>query len=203
MIVKIFVSPTDAYTIEDADKSKRKDCYYIGCDKGAYYALQSGVSLDLALGDFDSTTDSETAYIKKHAKKVLTFPARKDFTDSYLAVSEALKHNPEEILIYGGMGKRFDHTFANVNLLKLGPIVLLSDHTKMYILNPGQYTIDNRYGIISFFALEDVLDLSLQGFSYELKSYDLAVDDPLCVSNAGSGSVSFEEGLLLVVESRE
>ncbi len=203
MIVHIYTGPTDSYTLTEALVKQSQEVYNIGCDKGAYYALSSGISLQLVIGDFDSTSDEETLYIKKHAEKVKTFKARKDFTDTYLAVLEALKLDPEEIVIYGGSGNRFDHTYANLLLLKLGPIVMVSDDSKMYMLNPGSYTIDNSHDFISFFALEDVSGLCLNGFSYDLETYDLKIDDPLCVSNQGSGDVIFEKGLLLVVEASE
>ncbi len=201
MIVKLFINPLN-YSL-DRLYTKEENEYLIGVDKGAYHALKHGIELDLAIGDFDSTDETETAYIKKHAKVVKTHKARKDETDSYLAIKEALRLNPEEIIVYGGIGSRLDHTYANIALLKQGTIVFMNDKNKMYMLSPGQYDIKNTQTYISFFAIEDVVKLSLTGFSYAITDYDLAVDDPLCVSNKGSGTVSFDEGLLLVMESSD
>jgi len=201
MRVKIFIGPIN-YAIDKLYEKEDNECL-IAVDKGAYNALKKGLDLDLVLGDFDSVNEAEKAFIDEHAKKVETFKVRKDFTDSYLAIKEALKLDPDEVLVYGGMGGRLDHTYANILLLKLGPITFINETHVMYILDPGTYDIKNHHPYISFFALEDIKALSLKGFSFELDQYDLDIDDPLCVSNQGSGTVSFNEGLMLVIEARD
>ncbi|MFU8786504.1 MAG: thiamine diphosphokinase [Candidatus Izemoplasmataceae bacterium] len=201
MIIKIFVNPIN-YTIENLYQQDDNQ-YLMGVDKGAYHALKKGLNLDLVLGDFDSTTEEEYSFIQTHAKNIKTFKERKDETDSYLAIKEALLLNPKEIIVYGGMGGRLDHTYGNLLLLKQGDITFVTDKQKMYILSPGKYAIENPYQAISFFAIEDVKSLTLQNFSYELSDYDLVVDDPLCISNKGHGTVTFKDGLLLVIHSSD
>ena len=78
-----------------------------------------------------------------------------------------------------------------------------NDHVSMFVLRPGSYEIEPKRKYISFFALEDVKQLDLIGFKFQQRKYDLDRDDPLCVSNEGSGIVSFTKGLLLVVEQDE
>ena len=51
--------------------------------------------------------------------------------------------------------------------------------------------------------IEDVKQLTLQDFEYELSNYDLNIEDPLCVSNKGKGIISFTEGSLLVIHQKE
>ena len=201
MIVKIFVNPL-SYSIDKVyQKEENELC--IGVDKGAYYALQKGINLELALGDFDSVSQRELAYIKKHAKKTQTHAIRKDKTDSDLAISEALKLHPDRIEVYGGIGKRLDHTYGNLMFLKRGNIILRTDDQKAFVLEAGSYGITHDYDYISFFAIEPVKKLTLRGFSFEIKDYDLAVDDPLCISNQGEGVVSFEKGRLLVIQAND
>ncbi len=201
MIVKIFINPIN-YTLERWYQKDEGE-YLIGVDKGAYHALKNGLDLDLVLGDFDSVNEQEYAYIRKHAKKLDTFKARKDYTDSDLALQEAMKLNPQKVLVYGGVGRRLDHTYGNILFLQKGPIEFITDHQKMQALNPGTHQIDNPFDYISFFAIDDVKALSLKGFSFELENYDLSVGDPLCISNQGSGEVSFEEGCLLVIAAND
>ncbi len=197
MIVKIFINPIN-YTLKRWYK-KEEDEYLIGVDKGAYHALKNGLDLDLVLGDFDSVSEEEYAYIKKHAKQLETFKERKDYTDSDLALQEALKKDPEKIVVYGGVGRRLDHTYGNILFLKRGPIEFVTDHQWMKVFKPGVHHIDNPFDYVSFFALETVKNLTLKGFSFELEGYYLTPDDPLCISNQGSGAVSFDEGLLLAI----
>lgn len=199
MIIKIFASPTN-YSLSTLYK-KEKNEYTIGVEKGAYYALKYGIALDLALGDFDSVTETEKAYIKTHAKSMDEHAIRKDKTDSDLAITEALKHSPSRIIMYGGVGTRMDHTYGNITFLKRGNITIMNDDVKMYVLNSGTYGITHSHDYISFFAVEPIKNLTLKGFSFELESYNLDVDDPLCISNQGQGVVSFKEGRLLVIQS--
>lgn len=179
------------------------DTYTIGADIGAYMLSKCEIKFNLALGDFDSVTPFELDQIRRYADEILEYPIKKDKTDTFLAIEEALKRGFTDITIYGGLGKRMDHTFANLMLLKLGDIKIITEHEIMYVLDPNTYEINNTYKYVSFFALEDVKDLTLHGFEYELENYDLSVDDPLCISNKGKGTLSFTEGSLLVIHQKE
>ncbi len=201
MIVKIFLSPIN-YTLDTLYR-KNEGEFLIGVEKGAYNALQKGLELDLVLGDFDSVTEEEYDYIRKNAKALRQHGVRKDKTDSDLAITEALSREPERIIVYGGTGRRTDHTYVNLLLMKRGNITFLSDTEKLFVLRPGTYGITHDHEHISFFAIEDVKGLSLKGFSYPLEDYDLDTEDPLCISNHGEGVVSFEAGRLLVIETSE
>ncbi len=177
--------------------------YTIGADIGAYILAKCEVKFELALGDFDSVTPYELDQIKFYAGEILEYPEKKNSTDTYLAVEEAMKRGYDDITIYGGIGKRIDHSLANIMLLKLGDIKIVTETEIMYVIDPGTYEIENEYKYVSFFAQEDVKRLSLTGFEYELDNYDLDVNDPLCVSNKGKGTVSFTEGSLLVIHQKE
>lgn len=177
--------------------------YVIGADSGALMLAESNIDFDLALGDFDSVTENELKNITKHAKQIKEYNMDKDYTDTYIAVKEALSLHSDEIIIYGGLGKRLDHTYANINLLKLGNICIVNRHTKTYVLNPGTYEIENKHKYISFFALEDVKELDLVGFQFSVTNYFLSTDNPLCISNELEGIVRFKEGLLLVIHQNE
>lgn len=201
MKCKIIVGPRnydlkDILIIEDDD-------FIIGADQGAFILASNGYKFDLALGDYDSVNDDEMLLIKKYAAEVKTYPSRKDDTDSYLAVKEALYRGYQEIEIIGGIGGRLDHTLANINLLKLGNITMSTNNEVVYLLDPGKYDVENNFKYISFFALEDVSNLTLVGFKYELEDIQLDTNDPLCISNEGQGSISFSEGLILVIHQNE
>ena len=197
MVVKIFTAPTN-YTISRWYEKEPNE-YVIAVDKGAVYAMEHRVVIDLALGDFDSVTETEQNAVEKYAKAIKIHPAEKDETDTYLAIREALMLQPEKIIVYGGIGERFDHTYANMLLMKLADVTFITDTTMATVFAPGTYTIENPFNNASFFALETVHKLTLKGFRYAVNDYTLAVDDPLCISNEGSGTLQFLEGLMLVI----
>lgn len=201
MIVKIFVSPSnqaiiDLYHSEDGE-------VIIGVEQGAYMLAKNRIAMDRAVGDFDSVTKDEKVLIAKYAQAVQIHEIEKDETDTELALDVALNFQPEKVIIYGGIGTRFDHSYANMLLLKKGNITLIDQFHKMYLLSPGTYDIENEYEYISFFAIEDVKDLVLKDFYYPLQKNLLTRFDPLCISNQGSGTVSFKDGLLLVVHAND
>ncbi len=197
MVVKIFSAPTN-YTI-NRWYEKETDEIVLAVDKGAVYAMKHNIPIDLALGDFDSVSDDEHKALQKYAKTMKKHPAEKDETDTYLAVREALRLNAEKIIVYGGFGERFDHSYANMLLMKLADITFITDHTMATIFNPGSYKIENPFTFASFFALETIHGLTLEGFRYTMQNYTLDIDDPRCISNEGSGKVAFSKGLMLVI----
>lgn len=85
-----------------------KDAMILCADSGLRHARALGISLDWALGDFDSSSE------QPEGESVLRYPPEKDDTDTMLAVKQALSLGAEEIQIYGGLGGRFDHAIANV-----------------------------------------------------------------------------------------
>lgn len=199
-MIKLFVAPIN-YSLETLYEPEEGEVL-IGVDRAAYHALSNGIELDYAMGDFDSVNEEERAFIENHARHVERFKVRKDRTDSDIALSKALEIDPEEdIIIYGGIGSRLDHTYGNLLMLRRGNITMKTDHHMARVLVPGTYAIDNPHEYISFFAVEPVRSLTLRGFSFELDAYDLAITDPLCISNQGSGTVSFNQGRLLMIAS--
>lgn len=201
MIVKIFAGPLNY----DLNKlySKDEDEFNVGVDYGALMLLRNNTKIDLAIGDFDSVTKEEYEHIKKSAVETKKFPAKKKSTDLYLAIEDVLEMDFRKIIIYGGMGGRFDHSYANLSLLRLGNISIITEEAILYALQPGTHHIENKHKYISFFALEDIFDLTIKGFLYEKYNFKLLVDDPLCISNEGKGTVSFTKGLLLVMHQDE
>ncbi len=190
------------YSLSTLYTRQPKD-YIIGADQGAYILAKNEIPFDLAVGDFDSVSKSELEHIKKYAKNINEYPIKKDYTDTHLAIIIAQEQGYDEIVIYGGLGERLDHTFANVHLLTLGNITMVSDKEKVYVITPGTHKIKNEFKYISFFAFEDVKELSLTGFDYPLVKHNLKRYVPLCVSNKGEGTVSFSAGLLLVIHQNE
>ncbi len=201
MIVKIFAGPLTY----DFSKlySKDEEELIIGVDQGALLLMQNNMPIDLAIGDFDSVTEAEYEQIKKYSKETKKYRQRKDYTDLYLAIEEVLEINYHKIIIYGAMGGRFDHSYANLSLLRLGSISIVTEEATLYALNPGTHRIRNKHKYISFFALDDIEGLTIRGFKYEVRNIELFTDDPLCISNEGEGQVSFTEGLLLVIHQNE
>jgi len=187
--------------------------FIIGADRGALTLLQHGVIPDLAVGDFDSVSESEYLKIKEKSRELLPLNPEKDETDTEIAVNYAIQQGAAEIFLYGGLGGRLDHTIANIRLLlrfaKLGvSIVLVEAGNRLRILSPGTHRFERfRHRYLSFFAMEQTVQgLTLQGLKYPLDGATLAQEDTVCISNeivAENFDVAFSTGFLLMIESSD
>lgn len=92
-----------------------EDQVTIGVDRGCLTLLEAGLSLDWAVGDFDSVTIEERNRIFEHAQHVVELAAEKNDTDLEVALRVVLEHFPQgEVTVYGALGGRLDHSLANL-----------------------------------------------------------------------------------------
>ena len=87
------------------------DCV-IACDRGYLHARKMGIRPDLIIGDFDSAPFPDVSV------PVESYPARKDDTDTMLAVKHGLLKGFDRFVILGALGGRLDHTIANLSVLE-------------------------------------------------------------------------------------
>ncbi|MBU5594602.1 thiamine diphosphokinase [Amphibacillus sp. MSJ-3] len=188
--------------------------YWIGCDRGSLYLLENHLPLHLAIGDFDSVSETELKQIKNSAQRFSIYPVEKDLTDLELAVNESLKIGVNELYIFGVTGGRKDHELSSIYLLEqlakkqiCASIVDWQNTITVYF--PGKYEINQTKldQKISFLSLsEQVTNLSLVNFYYPLTEATIRRGDSLTLSNQlthQSGYFSFDSGILIVIKSSE
>lgn len=193
------------------DLEEIRSSFVIGVDYGALTAVNQGLHLNLAIGDFDSVTDLEFEVIKQASSEIIKLSPQKNETDTEVALNVALAKQATEVVIYGALGGRIDHSLANIRLLlqfiKKGiSITLVNQKNILTILSPGQHEIKQpRLPYISFFAVESTVEnLTLTGLKYPLKNYTLTQENIRCISNEivdSSFNVSFSSGYLLMIYS--
>ena len=171
---------------------------------------------NVMVGDFDTLTDeSRLEHYAGLGVEIVRHNPVKDFSDSELAIDWAYKRNISEIVVFGALGRRVDHTFANILLLqkykKLGVDITIIDRFNRIYVKSNPFILEKRsvWGkYISFFAIrEKVLIESLTGVAYpvENKYLDNIESPSLFISNEiveDYMSVIFN-GEILVVESRD
>ncbi|MFC5648452.1 thiamine diphosphokinase [Paenibacillus solisilvae] len=189
------------------------DDFLIGADRGALFLVSNGYQPDLALGDFDSVTEEELAAIRAASKETLDFdPVEKDFTDTELAWKIAMDKKPGQLLLIGGLGTRFDHTLANVHLLRQTAehntdAWIMDEHNRIRLVAGRACLPGSDFTYVSLLPLTaTVTGITLEGFQYPLTDATLEIGQSLGISNklqADAGYVSIREGLLLLIESRD
>ncbi len=184
----------------------------IGVDRGALWLVRHGIVPDIGVGDFDSVIPAEKTLIRKHVKKFLKYPPKKDATDLELAVDEAIKLFPKSVVIYGALGGRFDHTMAAVQmLLRLeshnisGQIV---DNFNKIIVVRRHITLTNAfdYTYVSIIPLGAQATVTLKGFVYNASRKLFRPDSSLGTSNKIhklKATIDVHDGLVLVVHSSD
>ena len=85
--------------------------FVVAVDGGYAYLLDAGVVVDVVVGDFDSL-----GYVPE-AKDVRRFPPEKDESDLELACRVAIEAGCDSLVLYGCLGRRFDHTLAVVQVM--------------------------------------------------------------------------------------
>jgi thiamine pyrophosphokinase len=87
-----------------------KEAFIVAADSGLIAAEEAGFTPNLIVGDMDSV-DAER--LKAYPPETVTrHKPDKDFTDTELAMREAVKEGCDEIWIIGGGGGRIDHLLA-------------------------------------------------------------------------------------------
>ena len=200
--------------LPDLQAYRAKADYWIGADRGAVTLLHHQIKTDLAIGDFDSVSSNEFTRIRQTVDRVEVFPAAKDETDLELALLEALKQNPDEVIFFGVTGGRLDHTLANIQLLlslkqeKVNGIII-DRSSQLQIVRPGVYEAaeEPEYPYISFLPVSpEVTGLSLSEFLYPLENAVITWGSTRCISNkllSGSAVFSFKTGIMAVIRSRD
>lgn len=187
----------------------------IGVDHGIDWLLQHDIIPDYFVGDFDSIESSTLQLIKeKYADNLEIFSNEKDETDTELAMMLAISKNPNEITIFGGLGSRLDHVYANVNLLiqserKNITSSILDVNNRIQILLPNKIKeiSKSNFNYISLLPFSSsVKGINISGFKYPIVNGEMEIGYPYGISNelvGEKGTIKINEGILLIIESKD
>ncbi|MEY3019483.1 MAG: hypothetical protein RLZZ272_467 [Actinomycetota bacterium] len=89
----------------------------IAADGGILHAPALGLTVDVLIGDLDSTPLATLGAAALAGTEVVEHPSDKDATDLELALDRARDEGAGRVLVIGGHGGRLDHLLGNVGLL--------------------------------------------------------------------------------------
>ena len=157
---------------------------------------------DRVLGDFDSL-----GFVPE-GNNVEVHPAHKDKSDLELALDHACRQGFDELVIYGGLGGRLDHTIGALQMCarfaESGKDILFVDLdcAVRILVGPGAYQIPAIDGTVSVFsAVDESRGVTERGMEYPLENATLANRTTLGLSNELVGqqaSVSVDQGTLFI-----
>lgn len=202
--------------LKKTEEKQGKMPYLIAADKGLEFFLHTGTKPDMAVGDFDSISCEGEEFLRNLAEtEICRLRPEKDDSDTQSAVCRAAERGGKNMVLFGCLGKRLDHTFANMGLLVWGQkrgirISIYDRNNYITMIESGAILKKNeQFGkYVSFFPLGgDVPGLTLKGFKYPLNRHYLTVSDcGLTVSNEifeEEAEVTFDRGNLVMIMSRD
>lgn len=186
----------------------------ICADSGARIAAALDIVPHMVVGDFDSLSENEITNFAKKGIILKKYPPAKDDTDTALALAEALALKPGEIIIIGALGTRFDHSLANVHLLRTAfekgiKARIIDEQNEISLVSPRETVVINgRPGdLFSLLPLTtEVTGVNVKGARWPLENATFTIGNPYGVSNrlaANRVEISITTGLMLLIKVME
>ena len=164
--------------------------YVIGVDRGCIYLLENNISVNKAVGDFDSVNAQEKIIIDRFLD-VVKLECEKDDTDTEHAIKMAIDMKVSKIVLLGCTGTRLDQTMSSIGLLKMAKdagidAFILDTHNRIHV-EKGVciLTAADRFGdYISILPYGNKISgLSIRGFKYEARNLEIELTSSRGVSN--------------------
>ena len=195
-----------ALPVTDFNFDIQPDDIVIAADSGVLNTQNFNISPDYLIGDFDSLgyTPCES--------NTLVHPIEKDDTDTMLAIKLGFEKGYKSFRIFGGIGGRLDHTYANIQAAAYvaengGRAVFYGEKENLTVIKNTEikFNKENK-GNLSVFAIENCENVKINGAYYQLDDGSLTIDFPLGTSNKFYNRdviISVEKGKLLIIWERQ
>lgn len=186
--------------------------FIICADGGFKHAKALGVTPNIVAGDFDSLNKQEINELEKAGIMMIRYPQEKDYTDTHIALLEAINRGFAEITIIAALGGRLDHTFANLMLLGLpeiknANITIVDENEEIFLIRESKLLYGYAGQTISLFPLTQyVRGINTKGLKYPLRQGELIMGIPIGVSNEfveDIAEIEIAEGLLLAIKNKK
>lgn len=180
--------------------------FIICADSGYKKCITAGFKPDLIIGDFDSSDKPEIAC------ELIELNPRKDYTDTFHCVMEAMARGYNDLIILGGIGSRIDHTYSNILSVvycfdRNVRCALVNDKNMLTVVSGEVIIKKGEYKYFSLFALfEKCEGLSITGAEYDLNCVTIEPYEQLTQSNeckADEVKIIVKSGKIILIFSND
>lgn len=183
----------------------KTDDFIICADSGYDHACRMNITPDIVVGDMDSIKS------KIRIDHVKVYPAKKEFTDTEIAVNVAIEHGCDEILILGAIGTRMDHSFSNILLIKRlyesGINAMIADEHNEILVTGESIGVTGEAGdLISIIPISDCEGVSTWNLEFPLNNEPLYLGSSRGVSNVMLGTtakIEIKSGFALIMRCKD
>ena len=177
-------------------------------DSAIERVLDLGIKVDVLLGDFDRGFDAEYYREKQYPIEIVHTPDQ-DKTDLEKAFDYLVEKGHKAANVIWATGKRADHTITNItNIVRFRDqlkIVILDDHSKIFLLPKHFQKWYTKDSIISLIPIGKVSGIHSENLYYPLKDDSLTIGYRTGSSNHaakdGIVTITHDEGDLILIES--
>ncbi len=183
-----------------------KNAFIICADGGIKHCETLNIKPNLIISDFDSSIE------ENYKCEVIKFPCEKDDTDFSLSIKKAINLGYNNIVAFGALGGRIDHTLGAIQMLEYClnkdvncTLVDLKNRVQM-IRGETEILIEPKDENISIFSYSSTCEgVTLKGMKYPLENGKLTSSFPLGISNKAlkKSVISIKKGTMLVVFSQD
>lgn len=150
--------------------------HIIAADGGGNYLKSAGILPDIIIGDMDSLSESSVRYFTKRKVKIRKI-TEQETTDFEKCLLYCRKKNFKEIIVFGSLSLRPDHTLNNFSILKRYSdkfnVKLISEEFEILLVKKKIDFSYKKGEIISLLALPRATGIKTKGLKYELNNEKL------------------------------
>jgi len=176
-------------------------------DSAIERVLELGIKVDVLLGDFDRGFDVNYYKDSQYPIEIVHTP-NQDKTDLEKAFDYLIQRNIPAVNVIWATGKRADHTITNItNIVRFRnqlKIVVLDDHSKIFLLPNKFEKWYPKNSIISLIPIGEVSNIHSKNLVYPLKNDTLTIGyrtgSSNHVSEDGIVTIEHQKGDLLLME---
>lgn len=183
----------------------------ICADSGLDHALRLGLVPTTVIGDMDSVDPCSLETARSLGCAIVEHPRDKDFTDTELALSHAVRAGHSDITVVWGGGDRIDHVLgviaalAHPNLGSLDGLRAWIAADRVDVLHPGrdilaEHRLETTLSLLAIGTRDSVVTTS--GLKWDLDKAQLSADSARGLSNvviASPCSIRCDAGVTAVV----
>lgn len=169
-------------------------------DSAVERVLELGIKVDVLLGDFDRGFDAEYYKESQYPIEIVHTP-NQDKTDLEKAFDYLIEKGHKAANVIWATGKRADHTLTNItNIVRYRKnlkIVILDDHSKIFLLPTKFEKWYTKNSVISLVPIGEVNGVTSKNLFYPLKNDTLTIGYKTSSSNQVS-----EDGIVTIEHSK-